>query len=83
MENKLKRLFDYQAFEKNPKLEKLIRETESHYAEELSDEDLAMATAAGEITGEDIGSKPDSSNEWHGVENEPGIFEKGSRFWVK
>ena len=48
MENKLKKLFDYQQFEKNEKLEKLIRETESRYAAELSDDDLSLVNAAGE-----------------------------------
>ena len=48
MENKLKKLFDYQRFEQNEKLEKLVRETENHYATELSDEDLSLVSAAGE-----------------------------------
>ena len=48
MEQKLKKLFDYQRFEKNEKLEKLIRETESRYAKELSDDDLALVNAAGD-----------------------------------
>ena len=48
MENKLKKLFDYQRFENNAKLEKLIRETETHYAAELSDVDLLLVNAAGE-----------------------------------
>ncbi len=50
MEKKLKKLFDYQRFEKNEKLEKLIRETESRYAGELSDDDLTLVNAAGEFT---------------------------------
>lgn len=49
MEKKLKKLFDYQRFEQNAKLEKLIRETESRYAKELSEEDLSLVSAAGEI----------------------------------
>lgn len=53
MEKKLKKLFDYQRFEKNEKLEKLIRETESRYAKELSDDDLTLVNAAG---GPEIGS---------------------------
>ncbi|MBQ0037200.1 MAG: hypothetical protein KBS74_00850 [Clostridiales bacterium] len=48
MENKLKKLFDYQRFEKNEKLEKLIQETEIRYAVELSDDDLSLVNAAGE-----------------------------------
>ena len=50
MEDKLKKLFDYQRFEKNGSLEELIRETEKQYAGELSDEDLSLVNAAGEIT---------------------------------
>ena len=48
MEKKLAKLFEYQRFEKNPKLEKLIAETEGRYAEELSDDMLEMVSAAGE-----------------------------------
>lgn len=48
MEKKLKKLFDYQRFEKNPRLEALIQETESRYSAELSDDDLLMVAAAGE-----------------------------------
>ena len=43
MEKKLTRLFDYQRFEKNEKLEKLIKQTEERYGTELSDELLSMA----------------------------------------
>ena len=50
MEKKIKKLFDYQRFEKNEKLEKLIRDTESRYATELSDDDLSFVSAAGEDT---------------------------------
>ena len=49
MNKKLKMLFDYQRFEQNAKLEKLIQETESRYAKELSEEDLSLVSAAGEI----------------------------------
>lgn len=48
MEKKLKKLFDYQRFEQNDKLEKLIHETESRYAKGLSDDDLSFVNAAGE-----------------------------------
>ncbi len=48
MEKKLKKLFDYQRFEKNPRLEALIQETESRYSAEMSDDDLLMVAAAGE-----------------------------------
>ena len=49
VEKKLKKLFDYQRFEQNEKLEKLIQETESRYTKELSEEDLSLVTAAGDI----------------------------------
>ena len=48
MEQKIKKLFDYQRFENNSRLGKLIAETESRYAVELSDEELFMVAAAGE-----------------------------------
>ena len=45
----LKKLFDYQRFEKNSRLERMITATEA-CGEELSDEDLSLVSAAGEIT---------------------------------
>ena len=50
MENKLIRLFEYQKFEQNERLAKLIAETEARQAAEISDDDLEMVAAAGEIT---------------------------------
>lgn len=51
MEKKLKRLFDYQRFEKNERLEKLIEESQARSkAAELSDESLEMVSAAGEAS---------------------------------
>lgn len=50
MEKKLKLLFDYQRFEQNPRLEKLIGNAEAAFARELSDEELSMISAAGELT---------------------------------
>ena len=49
MENKLKKLFEYQKFEQNDRLAKLIAETESRQAAELSDDDLTFVAAAGNI----------------------------------
>ena len=49
LENKLKKLFDYQHFENNSRLAELISETENRYAVELSDEELFMVSAAGEV----------------------------------
>ena len=57
MENKLKRLFEYQKFEQNERLAKLIAETEARQAAEISDDDLEMVAAAGEITKISIGEK--------------------------
>ena len=57
MENKLKKLFEYQKFEQNERLAKLIAETEARQAAEISDDDLEMVAAAGEITEISIGEK--------------------------
>ena len=57
MENKLKKLFEYQKFEKNAKLDALIAQTHSSYGETLSDDDLEMVAAAGEITEISVGEK--------------------------
>lgn len=59
MENKLKQLFDYQRFENNPRLAKLINETESSTAKmmELNEEDLFLVSAAGEFGNEDPNRK--------------------------
>lgn len=51
MEKKLKELFEYQRFEHNGKLDKMINETENRYGKELSDDDLSLVNAAG--TGEE------------------------------
>lgn len=57
MEKKLSRLMDYQRFEASPRLQALIQETEARYASmALSDEDLTLVNAAGEIP---VRSKPD------------------------
>ena len=48
MDKKLRSLFEFQKFENNSRLSKLIQETESRYASELSDEDLDFVSAAGE-----------------------------------
>ena len=47
MENKMRKLFEYQRFENNARLAKLIEETESRYATALSDDDLDIVAAAG------------------------------------
>ena len=48
MESKLKNLFDYQRFEDNPHLAKLILETEARTAQALTDEQLDLVSAAGD-----------------------------------
>lgn len=47
MEEKLKAMFEFQRFAMNPRLQKLIEETEKRSARELSDDDLWMVNAAG------------------------------------
>lgn len=49
MEKKLRSLFDYQRFENNKGLERLIRDTESRYSKAISDDDLFNVNAAGAI----------------------------------
>ena len=49
MENKLKALFDYQKFEKNEHLQKIIADTENYYGKELDDNDLFFVNAAGDF----------------------------------
>lgn len=50
MDEKLKKLFDYQRFENNSRLAKIIAETENRCGRELSDEELYFVNAAGEIS---------------------------------
>ena len=52
MADKLKRLFDYQRFEGNSRLQKLIGETEARAGAELSDDQLELVAAAGENRGD-------------------------------
>lgn len=59
MENKLRKLFDYQRFENNPRLAKLIEETEARSAQYLSDEDLFFVNAAGEVDQQILSGKDD------------------------
>ena len=46
----LTKLFDYQRFEGNSRLQALIDETEDRYQHDLSDDDLEWVSAAGEGT---------------------------------
>lgn len=47
MENKLKQMFDYQKFEGNERLQKVIDSTQSKFGTKLEDDDLEMINAAG------------------------------------
>ena len=48
---KLSQACDFQKFQQNPKLAGIVRETEGRYAKAaLSDDDLELVSAAGEIT---------------------------------
>lgn len=47
-EKTLSALFDYQLFENDPSLQKLIDEVENEYGTEISDDDLSLVSAAGE-----------------------------------
>ena len=62
MADKLKRLFDYQRFEGNSRLQKLIGETEARSGAELSDDQLELVSAAGDPgqTGRDEMPQPRS-----------------------
>lgn len=48
MEKKLRQLFDYQKFQKNPRLEAMLSEAEGRYDSGLSDDDLELVSAAGD-----------------------------------
>lgn len=48
MEQKLKKMFDYQIFQKNPRLEAMLSEAEGRYDSGLSDDDLELVSAAGD-----------------------------------
>lgn len=52
MERTLRNLFEYQRFENNSRLGRMIAETEKRYYSELSDDDLFLVSAAGEIESE-------------------------------
>lgn len=49
--NKLSQAFDFQKFQKNPKLAGVIKDVESRYEKaDLSDDDLELVSAAGDST---------------------------------
>lgn len=47
MEKKLNSLFDFQRFQQNPKLKRIIWHAESSYADALDDDSLDLVSAAG------------------------------------
>jgi len=50
MDSKLKALFDFQHFQEDPRLKRVIQSAESHCSQELSDDELLLVSAAGEAT---------------------------------
>lgn len=48
MEQKLKRLFDYQKFNRNPRLDAILSDALARYEGDLADADLELVSAAGE-----------------------------------
>ena len=48
MEKKLKAMFDYQKFARNPRLDAMLSEAEARYECSLSDDDLELVSAAGD-----------------------------------
>lgn len=49
VEKRLRALFEYQRFQRNSHLASLIEETEEKYSHELSDDDLELVNAAGDM----------------------------------
>lgn len=47
MEKKLKYLFDYQKFSRNPRLDAMLADAEGRYTGELPDDAMEFVTAAG------------------------------------
>ena len=71
MEKKLRQMMDYQRFENNPALSKIISDAESRFAAmELSDDDLSFVNAAGGV---------DNNTLWNGINNNNDTFDEGSR----
>ena len=60
MENKLKKLFDYQRFAKNGRVDKMANEADARADAAISDDDLAGVNAAGQI--ENIRAKDEQKN---------------------
>ena len=60
MKNILKQLFEYQTFERNAKLEALIAGSHLRYGEALSDDELELVAAAGELEEQSENTEIDS-----------------------
>lgn len=59
MENRLKALFDYQKFQGNKRLVKMMEKAQQSLQAELDDDDLVLLAAAGET---DILNKEDNTD---------------------
>lgn len=62
MKDTLRKLFDYQRFAGNKRLEVLIDRAEFLHSESLSDDDLEYVCAAGDIDAERIGKEDEEHN---------------------
>ena len=63
MEKKLNSLFEFQRFVGNPGLAQLIEETERRYGEALSDDDISLVNAAGDLLPERTEKKDDTKKQ--------------------
>lgn len=59
MEKILRNLFDYQRYQRNANLDKLIEDTRSRYSL-LSDDDLELVSAAGDIYADPTRKPPEN-----------------------
>lgn len=57
MEQKLRRLFDYQKFQRNPRLTAMIADVEERYDGAIADDALEWVNAAGEPEAMDAGAR--------------------------
>lgn len=62
MENILKRLFDYQKFENNENLDRIIKDSRDRHHVKLSDDTLYLLNAAGDILENKFLSKKKKKN---------------------
>ena len=64
MEEKLIFLLDYQRFQKNHRIEEMLQEPEGKHGEELTEENLSLVNAAGEVWHRG-GQECKLMEEWH------------------